>query len=254
MLAGEMRLNLKQTDLTFAVQSALDIVKPLALAKNIHTEFTLDPEAGQVLADASRVQQVVLNLLNNAVKFTPDGGRISVRLRRVSDVAEIQVSDTGQGISAEFLPHLFQRFRQADSGRAQRHGGLGLGLAIARELVELHNGTIRVESPGRGLGATFKVELPVTNARIDFVDGSPLSAQPGWRFVPSPLLKGVRALIVEDDSATREVIQYLLEQCQADVTAIAKASERAAPVCRAVAAGSIRCALERYRYAGDERS
>jgi CheY-like chemotaxis protein len=137
------------------------------------------------------------------------------------------VADTGQGISAEFLPHVFERFRQADDNNARRHGGLGLGLAIARELVELHGGRIRAESPGRGQGATFTVEFPINDVSPDAPVANPSerSAEPGWRFEPSPVLRGVRALVVEDDATTREVIQYLLERCEAEVTVIENAAD-----------------------------
>jgi CheY-like chemotaxis protein len=136
------------------------------------------------------------------------------------------VADTGQGISAEFLPHVFERFRQAESGTTRVHGGLGLGLAISRELVELHGGTIRAESPGKGHGATFTVELPISHAPPPTTEAGPSSgpAKPEWRFVPSSVLKGIRALVVEDDPMSREVIRYLLEQCEAEVTALEDAA------------------------------
>jgi PAS domain S-box-containing protein len=220
MLAGEMRLSAADIDLTSVVQAAVDIVRPSADAKTIEIEEVLERRASRAWADASRMQQVVLNLLNNAVKFTPDGGRITVRLRRLGGVVQIKVSDTGQGIGAEFLPHVFDRFRQADGSPARRHGGLGLGLAIARELVDLHGGAIQAESPGKGQGATFTVELPARQTEAEPAAAGP-SRRPRdaqLRFVPTPVLKGVRALIVEDDETTRQVIRYLLEQCEAEVT------------------------------------
>ena len=227
VLAGEMRLDRRQVDLTQVVRAAVDIVRPTADAKGISIAESFDPRAGPVWADEGRVRQVVLNLLNNAVKFTPDCGRVSVRLTQAGGFAQVQIADTGQGITADFLPHVFDRFRQADASIARRHGGLGIGLAIARELVELHGGRIRGESPGKGQGATFTIELPVVVAR----DNGPVMSCPTrpaeaeWRFVPSPVLRGVRALVVEDDVTTREVIEYLLQQCDAEVTAIENAAD-----------------------------
>jgi CheY-like chemotaxis protein/nitrogen-specific signal transduction histidine kinase len=224
MLAGEMRLNAQVIDLTALVQAAVDIVRPIAQAKRIEIHETLDRRAGQVRADASRIQQIVLNLLNNAVKFTPEGGQVRIRLRRANGAVEIQVADTGQGIDAEFLPQVFERFRQADVGMTRRHGGLGLGLAIARQLVELHGGKIRAESQGKGQGATLTVELPIANVgEVPVVTRPP--AREDARFGPSPILRGIRALVVEDDVTTREVIRYLLEQCEAEVTVLASAAD-----------------------------
>jgi PAS domain S-box-containing protein len=224
MLAGEMRLNVQVIDLTALVQAAVDIVRPIAEAKRIEIHETLDRRAGQVRADASRIQQIVLNLLNNAVKFTPEGGQVRIRLRRANGAVEIQVADTGQGIDAEFLPQVFERFRQADVGMTRRHGGLGLGLAIARQLVELHSGKIRAESQGKGQGATLTVELPIANMQeVPVVTRLP--AREDARFGPSPILRGIRALVVEDDVTTREVIRYLLEQCEAEVTVLASAAD-----------------------------
>ncbi|MDB5322475.1 MAG: sensor hybrid histidine kinase [Phycisphaerales bacterium] len=227
ILAGEMRLDAQEVELASVAQAAVDIVRPIAAAKGIKIEETLVPAASRVLADRSRVQQIVLNLLNNAVKFTPAQGRICVNLRNVGQTLEIQVADTGQGISAEFLPHVFERFRQADGGNARRHGGLGLGLAIARELVELHGGQIRADSPGKGQGATFTLELPVSNVRPEApaADRVEPSTEAAWRFEPSSVLRGIRALVIEDDVTNREVIQYMLEKCEAEVTAIENAAD-----------------------------
>jgi len=137
------------------------MVLPAADAKSIKIESLLDSSIGQVLGDSSRLQQVVWNLLSNAIKFTPEGGCITIRLERVESYAQIQVSDTGQGIRADFLPYVFEQFRQADSPSTRVHTGLGLGLAIVRRLVELHNGTVQAASEGEGQGATFTVKLPL---------------------------------------------------------------------------------------------
>jgi CheY-like chemotaxis protein/two-component sensor histidine kinase len=222
-----MRLDRRQTDLATVVQDAVNIVRLAADAKQIRIEESLDPRVPRLSADAARIQQVVLNLLNNAIKFSPEGSRVLVRLERTAGGAQIQVTDTGQGITPDFLPHIFTRFRQAESSYARRHGGLGLGLAIARELVELHDGSIRAESPGTGKGATLTVELPVREALFDHpVEVPPADpAETAWRFTPSPVLRGVRALVVEDDATSRDAIQYLLQQCEAEVTAVDSASD-----------------------------
>jgi PAS domain S-box-containing protein len=227
MLAGEMRLNLRLIDLMPVVQAAIDIVRPIAEAKRIEIDERLDQRAGRVRADASRCQQIALNLLNNAVKFTPEGGQIRVRLRRSLGMLEIVISDSGQGISAAFLPHIFERFRQADGGTTRRHGGLGLGLAIARQLVDLHGGKIRAESLGEGQGATFTVEFPIASGQAASLTASPPAFPPlaAWRIGPSSLLRGIRALVIEDDAASREVIRYLLARCQIEVTCLASAAE-----------------------------
>jgi CheY-like chemotaxis protein len=222
-----MRLVRHQTDLAAVVQDAVNMVRPAADAKQIMIEESLDPSVPRLQLDAARLQQVVLNLLNNAIKFSPKGGRVTVRLERSAGGVQIQVTDSGQGFTAHFLPHIFERFRQAESSYARRHGGLGLGLAIARELVELHDGSIRAESPGVGKGATFTVELPVGAAPFDHpVEVRPVDpAETAWRFTPSPVLRGVRALVVEDDATNRNVIQYLLQQCEAEVTAVENAAD-----------------------------
>ncbi|HEV8291327.1 MAG TPA: ATP-binding protein, partial [Tepidisphaeraceae bacterium] len=183
------------------------------------------PRLGNVRIDPDRVRQVVWNLVHNAVKFTPPGGRVTVSLHRSRDALQIEVKDTGQGIAREFLPHVFERFRQADTSPTRTHGGLGLGLAIARQLVELHGGTIRVDSAGVGKGATFAVELPASalvHKPPKIADEPPGGGQAG--FVARPVLKGMRILLVEDDEHTRNVIAWLLEQCSATVIAVESAA------------------------------
>ncbi|HEV7893353.1 MAG TPA: ATP-binding protein [Pyrinomonadaceae bacterium] len=160
-VTGRLRLSVGRVDLAAAVNGAVDYVQPEAASRNISLEVTLDPYARHVSGDAARLQQVVEKLLLNAVKFTPAGGHVSVRLSRSGDShIELSVTDTGQGIAPDFLPHVFDRFRQADGSTTRQHGGLGLGLAIVRHLVELHGGMVRAESEGVGLGATFTVMLP----------------------------------------------------------------------------------------------
>jgi PAS domain S-box-containing protein len=161
IITGNLRLDVRPLELLPIIEAAMDAVQPAANAKLIKLEASLEARAGPVSGDATRLQQVVWNLISNAVKFTPRGGHVSLRLERDHSHVEIIVSDTGQGINSDFLPFVFDRFRQADGSTTRAHGGLGLGLAIARHLVELHGGTVHAESAGVGQGATFKVRLPL---------------------------------------------------------------------------------------------
>lgn len=161
MTSGRIRLDLQPVEPRGFIDAAAEIVQPAAEEKRIRIDKVLDLSAGPLSGDAGRLQQIMVNLLANAVKFTPEGGYVRIALQRVERWAEIRVADTGIGIAPEFLPHVFDRFRQADSSAARRHGGLGLGLAIARHLVELHGGEIRAESPGQCQGATFVLRLPL---------------------------------------------------------------------------------------------
>ena len=161
MLNGAIRLAVGPVDLAAVAQAALDGVRPLAATKNVQLAFDAVPSARMVRGDAERLQQVIWNLLGNAIKFTPEGGRVNVFIEFSTEHVEVRVVDTGQGISPDFLPHVFERFRQGAGATTRRHTGLGLGLAIARHLVELHGGTVQAVSPGVGQGATFIVRLPV---------------------------------------------------------------------------------------------
>ena len=161
IISGKLRLDVGPVDLVSVIEEAVQTIRPAADAKGISLQTDLPPEIGQITGDPARLQQVVWNLLSNAVKFTPQGGRVEVRLERVDPHICITVSDTGKGISPDFLPYVFDRFRQADASSARRYGGLGLGLALVKYLVELHGGTIEAASAGEGQGATFKVTLPV---------------------------------------------------------------------------------------------
>jgi signal transduction histidine kinase len=161
IITGKMRIDIQPVDLNRVIQEALDTVTPAAAAKGIRLQASIDRPAGPVAGDAERLQQVLWNLLSNAIKFTGMGGRVEVRMRHVNSHVEIAVSDTGEGIAPEFLPHLFMRFSQADTTVARAHGGLGLGLAICRHLVEAHGGRIEAHSPGKGLGTTVRIELPL---------------------------------------------------------------------------------------------
>ena len=176
--AGRLRIDVRAIDLTVPIEQAVEAVRPAAEAKGIEITTDLDASLGPVRADPDRLQQVVWNLLSNAVKFTPSGGRALVRLARVDPFVEITVRDTGDGISPEFLPYVFERFRQADGSSSRAYGGLGLGLAIARHLVEVHGGTVHAESEGKGRGATFVVRLPVPAMRIDVAEDGAAREEP----------------------------------------------------------------------------
>lgn len=191
-------------------------MRPAAEAKAI--ALTAELAAGaHVHGDAERLRPVVANLLSNAVKFTPTGGLVTVRLVRVADRTTLTVTDTGTGISAEFLPHIFERFRQADSGSTREHAGLGIGLAIVRYLVELHEGSVHAESLGQGKGATFTVDLPLTGPATGNADVLDASVIPVSRL---NTLGGIRVLIVDDDTDSRDLFTVILSQQGAEVTAV----------------------------------
>lgn len=218
ILRGKLSLNVVAVDLAAIIQSAMETVRLAVEAKSIQIQHKLDPEVGQVSGDSARLQQIVWNLLSNAVKFTPEGGRVDVRLERHGTFAQITVSDTGQGISADFLPFVFDYFRQADSTTTRRFGGLGLGLAIVHHLVELHGGTVQADSPGEGQGAKFTVRLPLL-CNLSQVKQNSQSSE------LSVDLSGVQVLFVDDDADTREFVAFLLEQAGAGVTTATTASE-----------------------------
>jgi len=258
IISGKLRLNVGQVELPLMIAAAVDTVRLAAEAKNIRLRVSIEPGDIIISGDPDRLQQVVWNLLSNAVKFTPPGGRIEVRLEKrisermksevgsrksesetpsdssfrlhPSDFIQITVSDTGQGISPDFLPYIFDRFRQADNTTTRPHGGLGLGLAIARHLVELHGGTIRAESEGAGRGTTFIVRLPLHAVRPERGDLRPSSLKyvhaPGEMVAGSPLpLAGVRILAVDDEPDTRDLLSVVLRQRGAEVLAVASAAE-----------------------------
>jgi PAS domain S-box-containing protein len=230
IITGKLRLNVQQVELALIIKEAVDVVRPAADAKEIDLQVILDTDAGPVSGDPDRLQQVVWNLLANAIKFTKKGGRVQVRLERVNSYAEIVVSDTGQGISAEFLPYIFDRFSQADSSYSRRYGGLGLGLAIVRQLVELHGGTVRALSSGEGHGATFIVRFPFAIVQdigrlATAVLYKERIASNTHRPSCPPALSGLRMLVVEDEADSREFIKVMLEQCEAEVRAVGSAAE-----------------------------
>src|SRR5262245_51924378 len=218
IISGKMRLDLAPVKIGSVIEAAIETVRPAAEAKGIHLSALLDPAAGTMSGDAERLQQVVWNLLSNAVKFAPNGGRVEVRLERADSYVEIAVADNGQGIKPEFLPYVFERFRQEDSGTNRHQGGLGLGLGIVRHIVELHGGTVRVASEGLGKGATFTVALPIIRGRAVSPAESRNTAA-GGRLAPInlPSLVGVRALFVDDEADARELVDIMLAERGAEV-------------------------------------
>ncbi|MBD3887564.1 PAS domain S-box protein [Phormidium tenue FACHB-886] len=232
IITGKLRLNVRPVVLVSVIESAIDSIRPAAEAKNIRIQSLLDPAAGPVSGDPDRLQQVFWNLLSNAIKFTPKGGRVQIRLERINSHIEITISDTGQGISPEFLPYVFERLQQADSTTTRVHGGLGLGLAIVRHLVELHGGHVQAASAGIGKGATFIVNLPTTIFRpalIDIERVHPAISDTPPRFDASRL-DGLKVLIVDDETDARELLSMLLRQHGAIVTAVASAREAFAAI------------------------
>ncbi|WP_242059268.1 MULTISPECIES: ATP-binding protein [Nostoc] len=222
ILQGKLNLNMFPVNLVLVIEGALETVRLAAEAKNIKIQTMLDASFGQVLGDSGRLQQVIWNLLSNAVKFTPEGGKIAIQLERVDTQAQITVSDTGKGISPEFLPHVFEYFRQADSTTTRRFGGLGLGLAIVRHLIELHGGTIWAESLGEGQGAIFTARIPLIKKKLAPKQQiiAALNASP-----TTEILAAIQILVVDDDDDTREFHTFVLEQAGARVTAVASAKE-----------------------------
>jgi signal transduction histidine kinase len=225
IMTGKLRLDVRPIELAAVIEAALEAVRPAAEAKGIRLEARLNPSVGVVSGDPNRLQQVVWNLLSNAMKFTPSHGRVAVGLERVGLTARVTVADSGEGIDQEFLPYVFDRFRQADSTFARKHGGLGIGLAIVRNLVEMHGGTVSADSRGKGNGSTFTVSFPVLGAslnRVLLVDRS-LIEQPVLDEAGD--LCGVSVMIVDDEHDAREVLVAMLELRGAEVFAASSAAE-----------------------------
>jgi PAS domain S-box-containing protein len=228
IITGKMRLDVRAVEPHSFIESAIEALRPAAEAKNIRIQKVMDTGVVTVAGDPARLQQVVWNLLANAIKFTPKGGRVQVRLERINSHIEITVSDTGQGIEPEFLPLVFDRFRQADQKTTRRHGGLGLGLAIVRHLVELHGGTVHAESDGEGRGATFIVKLPIVpvyqrdklSERVHPAARDTLPA-----FDCPERLDGLKVLVVDDEADTLELLRVGLGECGAQVTTAGSAEE-----------------------------
>jgi len=228
IISGKVRLDVQRVDLPNVIEAAIESMQPAAAAKSIRLQKVLDPQAGPVWGDPARLQQIVWNLISNAIKFTPKEGRVRVTLERVNSHVEIAISDTGEGIKAEFLPYVFERFRQADSAPSRRHGGLGLGLAIVKHLAELHGGTVQAQSPGEGKGATFRIALPLTPIHQEDESRSrqhPKTETGKAMDMPAPSLKGIQVLIVDDEPDARSVLKRMLEECEAEVTACGSTDE-----------------------------
>jgi len=228
IITGKLRLDVRQVDPGSFIESAIESLRPAAEAKGVRVQKVMDTGVNTIAGDAARLQQVVWNLLSNAIKFTPKGGRVQVRLERVNSHIEIVVIDTGAGIPAEFLPHVFDRFRQADQSTTRNYGGLGLGLAIVRHLVELHGGTVHAESPGEGHGATFTVKLPVIPIynRDDLAERAhPAARETLPSFGCPERLDGVKVLVIDDEADARELLRVGLGQCGAEVTTAGSARE-----------------------------
>jgi PAS domain S-box-containing protein len=231
IISGKLRLDVELVDLGAVVASAAQTIEPAAQVKSLRLQTVIEDGAARVYGDRQRLQQVVWNLLSNAVKFTPRGGKVQTHVRRVGSHVEIMVSDTGEGIAADVLPFVFDRFRQADSSSTRQHAGLGLGLAIVRHIVELHGGTVHVASEGLNRGASFCLRLPISIAAAE-----PPAAAQGHPAVPTvttgtlaidalPDLAGTRILVVEDDADAREMVAYLLRQRHAEVLTSASVAE-----------------------------
>jgi signal transduction histidine kinase len=223
IVSGKMTLDVRPVDLAPVVEAALESVRPAADAKGIRLEMALDPAPGLVPGDAARLQQVVWNLLSNAVKFTPPGGFVRVELERLDSRVRLGVRDSGIGIDPAFLPSVFEPFRQADSSMTRAQGGLGLGLAIVRRLVELHGGSVGAESGGLGHGAAFTVELPRQTREPE--RRSPASPMVPESLDRAPDLQGLRVLVVDDEADTRELIAVVLRQRGAEVLPVGSAAE-----------------------------
>jgi CheY-like chemotaxis protein len=230
IISGKVRLDVQLAELSEIVTSAMEAVKPAAEAKGVKLEKIIDPLIGPLSADPNRLQQVLWNLLTNAIEFTPKGGKVRILAEGMQSHVEVSVTDTGEGISPDFLPHIFERFSQADGSAKRKHRGLGLGLSIVKNLVEMHGGTVRASSRGEGQGTTFIVDLPVRAAESGEAEEKPVHpgislrsplTECGW-----PSLRGVKVLVVDDELDAREVVKRSLAKCGA-VTAVAASAAEA---------------------------
>jgi PAS domain S-box-containing protein len=226
IISGKIRLDIQRVDLPELINNAIEAVKPAAEAKSLRVERIVDPLAGPVSGDPSRLQQVLWNLLTNAIKFTPKGGIVQVLLERVNSHVEVSVVDSGEGIDPEFLPYLFERFSQADASTTRKHGGLGLGLSIVKNLVELHGGTIRAKSAGEGHGSTFVILLPlrVTKAAHDEVP-HPRASKSAPAFDCRDKLSGLKVLVVDDEPDARALVNRFLIECGATAVLAVSAAD-----------------------------
>jgi PAS domain S-box-containing protein len=230
IVSGKLRLDIQPVDLTSLIENAVEVLRPAAEAKRIVIKVTLNGRE-VITGDPDRLQQIVWNLLSNAIKFTPKDGHVEVRLERADPHARITVSDTGRGISPEYLPYIFDRFLQADGSSTRRHTGLGLGLSLVRHLVELHGGTVYAKSPGESLGSSFIIDLPMRAVLPQVTEGEPATFG-GAGIWGAPSLEGIWALVVDDETDARELVATLLEQCGATVTPVASAQDAFAVISR----------------------
>jgi len=242
IITGKLRIEFQPVTLPSIVETVVNSLRPAADAKFLQLETAIDPAAGPVLGDPARLQQIVTNLLSNAIKFTPERGRIEIRLQRIDSNARLEVQDTGVGIAAAELPHIFERFRQADSSNIRAHGGLGLGLAIVDYLVRQQAGAVYVESEGPGKGATFIVEFPLSSSevitsdlgRVDLFSDHARAMLDNSETFAEQKLKDLRILVVEDDPDTRELLKTILERCGAEVRAVASSSAALAAMAQTI--------------------
>jgi PAS domain S-box-containing protein len=229
IISGKVRLEVQRVDLAAVMQAAVETLRPTAETKGVRLQAVLDPHAGPVNGDPNRLQQIFWNLLSNAVKFTPRGGRVQVVLERVNSHVEASVTDSGEGIRPDFLPYVFDRFRQSDASTTRRHGGLGLGLAIVKQLCELHGGSVEARSQGAGQGATFIVRLPLMALHPENASAEPRRHPRSTHDAASHHLcadiAGVKVLVVDDDPDARALLRRLLEDCDAVVTVAASVDE-----------------------------
>jgi signal transduction histidine kinase/CheY-like chemotaxis protein len=227
IVSGNLEIRMEPVDLLRVISAAVDVIRPAARARDLDVQVHIDDAAREVTGDAARLQQVLWNLLSNAVKFTPAHGQVEVRLDRLDDEACISVRDTGQGLSAEFLPQAFDRFRQQQGDATRAHGGLGLGLSIVKYLTEAHGGAVAVHSDGEGRGATFQVTLPLRRERLgQGGQGTPPQTEVTEDVGRGPrALAGLRLLVVDDEPDGREVLRVMLDSQGADVLAVASAAE-----------------------------
>lgn len=225
IVSGKIRLDVQRMDLLQVVEAAVESARPSAESKGIRIRTVLDPQAGPISGDPNRIQQVVWNLLTNAVKFSPKDGAVDVLLERVDSHIEITVTDKGVGIATEFLPHVFERFRQADATTTRRFGGLGLGLSIVKQLVELHGGSVRAQSPGLDKGATFIVSLPLAVVRDQAGREHPATSKGPAVAALATVLEGVSVLLVDDEPDAREMLRVVLNDAKATTAVASSAAE-----------------------------
>lgn len=227
IVSGKLHLEMRPCELVAIINAGIEVVRPAAEARDITLDVQLDPTASRAICDATRMQQVIWNLVSNAIKFTPRGGKIRVTLAREYSSLRIEVSDNGQGIGADLLPYVFDRFRQADSSTRRKFGGLGLGLSIVRHLVEMHGGTVAAQSDGEGHGSTFTVRLPVRAVQVpsDVVNVVNDDVTAVGPILPLVRLDGLRVLVVDDEADARRLLEKVLEGAGAIVTTAASVAE-----------------------------